>query len=385
MNKPIVLWTGIPSFHIIGPFLKLAKSHETFCVCHMPISSFRRDCWKIPDFDNLNVVYLKEQKNVRSFVEGFLSKTKEATHFISGFGNQGGTRTFWKIAPEFKVKPIAIAERPNPQKNPFKALLRDAYYCARIRAISRRISAVLCMGSLSVETFRKYGFPSRKLLQYMYTSTVPFPELPLEVSVGSPLRFVYVGRDDIWIKGLDLLVEALQGFSRDQLSFDFIGPDSNSDICRLICNNGLESFVRVLGKMPNDQIPINLANKYDVLALTSRYDGWGMTVSEAIFSGIGVLTSEACGSRDIVSSSGAGKIIPRSSVSAIRTTLRDLVNNPAVVREWKIRARAYREQLCAEKMASYLEEVITYVDRKCSGKKPSAYWVEKSPNSIDFV
>lgn len=375
MSKPIVLWTNIPSFHLIGPFLKLSESRRTICVCREATSILRADMWRTPDLGNLEIFYLSKQNNVDFFVDNFLKETKDAIHFISGFGNQPGTKTFWRLAPKFNIKPIAIAERPNPQKNPVKAFLRDAYYYAKMRMVSRRISAVLCMGSLSVEAYRKYGFPPRKLLHCMYTSAFPFPELPSEVSVGAPLRFVYVGRDDIWIKGLDLLVDALRGFTPDQLTFDFIGPDPDSWINQFACDNNLSGVIRLQGKIPNDKITQKLANDFDVLVLPSRYDGWGMTVSEALFSGIGVLTSDACGSHDVVSASGAGKVIPRGSVDAIKAALLDLVNTPAKVHEWKVCARAYREQLRSEKLAAYLEEVVSYVERDCTGEKPIPYWL----------
>ena len=78
----------------------------------------RAGMWKVPDLGNLEVFYLEEQENVNSFVEGFLAKTKDATHFISGFGTLSGTQTFWRLAPKFNIKPIVIAERPDPKKNP---------------------------------------------------------------------------------------------------------------------------------------------------------------------------------------------------------------------------------------------------------------------------
>lgn len=378
MTKPIVLWTNIPSFHLIGPFQKLAETRETICVCRQATSSHRSDMWKAPDFGKLQVVYLKDKEHPNRFVQEFLAQYKGAAHFMSGFGTQPGTETFWKLAPRFRIKPIALAERPNPQRNPVKALLRDAYYAARIRAISKWLGAVLCMGSLSVDAYRRYGIPKRKLLPYMYTSALPFPELPEKVEIGAPLRFVYVGRDDPWIKGLDLLAEALKGLTPEQLTFDFIGPNPDSWLAKFAEENGLSGVIRVLGKLPNDQIAPKLANEYDVLALVGRYDGWGMTVSEALFSGLGVLASDACGSQDVARASGAGKVLPKGSVDAIRSAIRELVDNPSQVLEWKNRARAYRDALRAERLAPYLEEVVEYAERGCSGEKPNPYWLEGS-------
>ena len=377
MTKPIVLWTNIPSFHLIGPFRDLSDSRPTICVCQKKMLFSRAGMWKVPDLGNLEVFYLEEQENVNSFVEGFLAKTKDATHFISGFGTLSGTQTFWRLAPKFNIKPIVIAERPDPKKNPFKALLRDVYYCARTRTISQRIGAVLCMGSLGVNAYLKYGFPACKLLNFMYSSAFPFPELPEKIEVGTPLRFVYVGVDNKWRKGLDLLTKALRGFTPNQLTIDMIGIDSNSWIADFSKANGLDGVIRLLGKIRSDEIAAKLAQDYDVLVLLSRHDGWGMTVSEALFSGIGVVTTNACGSHDIVSASGAGKVVPKGSIGAIKTTLLDLVNNPSKACEWKARARIYREKLRTEKLASYLEEVVLYVERNCSGEKPVAYWTER--------
>lgn len=62
MSKPIVLWTNIPSFHIIGPFLKLSESRRIVCVFQNATSSLRADMWRTPNLGDIEIFYLSEQK-----------------------------------------------------------------------------------------------------------------------------------------------------------------------------------------------------------------------------------------------------------------------------------------------------------------------------------
>ena len=197
-----------------------------------------------------------------------------------------------------------------------------------------------------------------KTLPYMYTNGLPFPELPEKIEIGTPLRFVYVGGDEKWRKGLDVLTEALRGFTPEQLTFDMIGIGPDSWVADFARANALEGVIRPLGKMQSDEIAPKLARDYDVLVLSSRHDGWGMTVSEAVLSGIGALVTDKCASRDVVEASGAGRVMTAGSVESTRAAIRLCVDSPETALAWKEKARAYRDDLRPEKLAGYLEETV---------------------------
>lgn len=377
MKKDVVLWTNIPSHHMIGPFRTLANSRKVHCVCREPISKFREGIWKTPELGAMEVVYLLEKDDPGAYIDEMLAKTQDAVHFISGFGDLPEMKLIWKRIKQTDLKPVILAERPNPQQNKLKACMRDLYYSYKIHSLAPKIGAILCMGKISVDDYRSYGLPEHKALVYMYTNGLPFPELTSTVEIGKPVRFVFVGRDSRWIKGLDVLVQALRGFSADQLAFDFIGPDKNSWLADFIKKNSSHDNIRLLGKFPSDEIATKLAQEYDVLVLSSRYDGWGMTVSEALLSGIAAIVTDKCGSQDVVEASGAGEVVMGGNEESLRAAIQSCVDDPQKVLAWKERARAYRDDLRPEKLASYLEAVIDYVEKGSQGVKPNAYWLKE--------
>ena len=377
MNKAVVLWTNIPSHHSIGPFRELANSRKVCCVCREPISKLREDIWKTPELGAMEVVYLLEKDNLEAYIAELIDKTQDAVHFVSGFGDLPELKLLWKCIKQTEIKPIVIAERPNPQQNKFKASLRDLYYSYKIRSLASKVAAILCMGKIAVNAYCSYGIPERKALPYMYTNGLPFPELTSNAEINKPLRFVYVGGDHKWRKGLDILAQALQPFTADQLAVDFIGPEKDSWLAEFAENNCSPNVIRLLGKLQSDQIATKLAQEYDILVLPSRYDGWGMTVSEAVLSGIPAIVTDRCGSKDVVEASGAGIVIPARNVASLRAAIQTCVDDPQMVLAWKERARTYRDNLRPEKLASYLEAVIDYVEKGSRGVKPNAYWLKE--------
>ena len=375
MKKDVVLWTHIPSHHTIGPFRELANSRNVYCMCRKATSKLRGDIWKTPDFGALGVEYLLEKDDVKASIDDFLDKTSDAVHFVAGFGDLPEFKLFWKGAKKRKINPIVIAERPNPQRSALKSFLRDAYYSYVVRSLSSTTGAALCMGKIGVDAYRALGLSDEKTLPYMYTNGLPFPELPEKIEIGTPLRFVYVGGDEKWRKGLDVLTEALRGFTPEQLTFDMIGIGPDSWVADFARENALDGVIRPLGKMQSDEIAPKLARDYDVLVLSSRHDGWGMTVSEAVLSGIGALVTDRCASRDVVEASGAGRVMTAGSVESTRAAIRLCVDSPETARAWKEKARAYRDDLRPEKLAGYLEETVEYVESRYQAKKPNPYWL----------
>lgn len=377
MKKGVVFWTYYPSPFVIAPFRELANTRKVYCICREPLEKLREDIWNVPESGAMEILYLLKKDNPELHIAELLNKTQDAVHFIFGFGDLPEMKLVWKHIKRASIKPIVMAEYPHPQRNnELKACLRDFYYSCRIRSLASKISAMLCMGEIGVNTYCSYGLSKSKALVYMYTHALPFPKLTPNAEIKEPLRFVFIGRDSIWIKGLDVLAQALQGFSANQLTFDFIGPDQDSWLAEFTRKNSLQNVIRLLGKIPSDRTVAKLTQDYDVLVLSSRYDGWGLTVSEAVLSGIGAIVTDGCASQDVVKASGAGVVVKSGNVASLRAAIQACVDNPQKVLAWKERARSYRDDLRPEKLASYLDAVIDYVEKGYQGNKPVPYWLK---------
>ena len=91
--------------------------------------------------------------------------------------------------------------------------------------------------------------------------------------------------------------------------------------------------------------------------------------------GIGVLVSDATGSKDLIEASGAGAIVPAGNPADWTAAIRNVIENPALVEEWKEQARAFRDQIAATNVGDYLTTVLRLAFCR-EGARPLAPWAK---------
>jgi len=109
----------------------------------------------------------------------------------------------------------------------------------------------------------------------------------------------------------------------------------------------------------------------DVLVLPSTFDGWGLTVNEALHAGVPVVVSHGCGVADIVQARPSwGKVTSVGDVPALATALRGIQTNqpsyrpdPAEVATW----------LGCGRMTEYFLSCVRW-GRGAEKSKPSLPW-----------
>lgn len=121
-------------------------------------------------------------------------------------------------------------------------------------------------------------------------------------------NIIQVSRLEHIKKGQDLLIEALcllikKGF---EIKLSFIGEgQSMAYLKQLILDNGIEKNVEFLGKRPQTYIYKHLCD-YDLFVQPSRYEGFGLTVAEAMAAKVPVLVSDGQGPSEITCSNKFG-------------------------------------------------------------------------------
>lgn len=112
------------------------------------------------------------------------------------------------------------------------------------------------------------------------------------------LRIVMVSRLEHDKKGQDLLIRAaaaLQG----AVTVDFIGIGSSMEYLKqLTAELHAGEYVRFLGKQTQDYVAAHLAD-YDLFVQPSRWEGFGLTVAEAMAACVPVLVSEGQGPAEV--------------------------------------------------------------------------------------
>ncbi len=125
-----------------------------------------------------------------------------------------------------------------------------------------------------------------------------------------PFRVVQVGRLDHRIKGQDILLRALQDVVRsvgcEEIALDFIGEGPSKEYLTTLAEElGVAGQCRFLGGQPRKKIYEQL-HTYDLLVQPSRYEGFGLTVVEAMVARIPVLVSDMEGPMEIIANGKHG-------------------------------------------------------------------------------
>ena len=118
----------------------------------------------------------------------------------------------------------------------------------------------------------------------------------------TPFRIVQCGRVVCDIKGQDILVRAIAGLTAKgyDVSVDFIGEAFDKDpLCELARELGVEDRINFLGLKDRDYIYSHLKD-YDLFVQPSRYEGFGLTLVEAMAAKIPVLASDVDGPAEIL-------------------------------------------------------------------------------------
>jgi glycosyltransferase involved in cell wall biosynthesis len=156
------------------------------------------------------------------------------------------------------------------------------------------------------------------------------------------LLLLYLGRWDIYNKGLDLLLRALADDPslRSNCRVQIAGKGSSRQrraLQHLILSLRLEDQVSLLGYLPDTDVAIRSA---DALILPSRFDGFGQVVIETIAAGTPAIVSAKAGSSEFLGHQH-GVVVVEPNVPSIAEGLRTVSTVKEQLRSAAISARSY--------------------------------------------
>ena len=157
---------------------------------------------------------------------------------------------------------------------------------------------------------RDYGVESIVVENGILTAN--FHKRPLRPA-QQPLHIVQVSRLEHNKKGQDLLIEAVAKM-KGLFTVDFIGDGNSLAYLQSLTERlGVSSNVRFLGKQTQAYIAENLC-RYDLFVQPSRYEGFGLTVVEAMVAQVPVLVSAGQGPAEVTCGDTYGWTFENGSV-----------------------------------------------------------------------
>lgn len=176
-----------------------------------------------------------------------------------------------------------------------------------------------------------------------FTSNALLPETQLNWRADNPVRLYFLGRLDIYNKGIDLLLKAFAEVAQQvDARLTIQGPDWANERLQLEAQAAQLGIQEILEFLPPDygKTPPEMIAAHDVLCVPSRFEGFSLSALEAMLAGRPVLVTEIAGIAPHVQASQCG-VVAQPTVESIKAGLLDLIQARS---EWKamgLRGRDY--------------------------------------------
>jgi glycosyltransferase involved in cell wall biosynthesis len=245
---------------------------------------------------------------------------------------------------------------PNSKWRPLMNPVRRCY----AMLINWRSSGALAIGKMAIRDFIDWGVRP-ELIRFLPYSIAPVCEgVADSPRATNGLRFLFLGMLNAR-KAVDVLLSA---FMRVAARF----PDARLSLVGLDESQGYyRQMVESLGIGPQVQFqgPVaarsvsQVLGEHDVLVLPSRFDGWGMVLSEAASMGLALIASDACGAaHHLIDDGTAGYLVPKGDEEALANAMISYCKEPQTVLMHGARSRGLFADLLPGKNVVRLQTAI---------------------------
>jgi glycosyltransferase involved in cell wall biosynthesis len=186
----------------------------------------------------------------------------------------------------------------------------------------------------------------------------------LDQPVGAGDFLLYIGRIDVYMKGLDVLIEAFSRLTGRRVALTIAGSGKASDHRRLrrqVERSGLSARVNLLGR-------VSEARKNELLrdclffVMPSRFEGWGIAALEANAAGKAVVATNIDGLSEAVVDNHTAILVPPDNAAALSDAMQCLMQQPdrrrRLGRQGRRRARGFSWSRVAARQAAVYEAVV---------------------------
>ena len=205
------------------------------------------------------------------------------------------------------------------------ALRKHVYWHAFERPLLQGAAAIQVLDQRHQRNLSRRGVTGPFLVSPNGCFPVEVQRSPM--TAGRRTRMLLFGRLDIYHKGIDLLLGALQIIlRRHDVDLTIQGPehDPREKINRLILEAGLRDRARCLAP-EYDLPPSDVMSQYDMVVMPSRFEGFGLSALEAMVAERVVLITTEAGIAPHVEKSKCGVVID-PTIDGIIKGLEDLIS-----------------------------------------------------------
>jgi glycosyltransferase involved in cell wall biosynthesis len=181
--------------------------------------------------------------------------------------------------------------------------------------------------------------------------------------IAEPKVVTYLGRIH-WSKGVDHLVRALAGSRfRRETRLLIIGPDDGyrAKVANLARELGLAHSVTFIDTLTGEQ-KLEAYVDTDAVVYAGQTESFGMVPFEAAMCGVPAITSAGTACGELLSSFGAGFVVPYGDVPKLAQAIDGILENrQETAQKVSVAREKIKEGLCWEKIAQQYEEAYSSV------------------------
>ncbi len=369
-KQSVLIITNMPVHHQIELFDAIHSSEEVKLeVCYLRKMSAGR-LWKSSvDIKHshffLQEIRIRDHWYINREVNLLLSYIKDADLVVIGQYASITMQIAMYYASLIKVPWVFWSETISGVKYAAKPLLKSDGLRVLLRRIAifpiRRWSA-LCWGvgdkaissfnaALSHQSFDKFCY---------YSDLSPFLDLSSNDDNHEPFSFLFSG-SLIFRKGFDLVIDAVNKLvtnSQENFQIHVLG---SGNLQKEIPDH-LHHLFCLHGFIQRDSLPRYYENK-DVFLFPSRYDGWGMSLIEAMAAGIPAIASpEAGAAQEIIQNGTNGWYLETLTAFELATKMEwCLVNRdklPHVSSQAQLSAMNYHVDVGAKRFLALVDNIL---------------------------
>lgn len=256
--------------------------------------------------------------------------------------------------------PVIVTEHIDP------VMLPAGFIWEKFRRATYPMSSCLVSVSSGVDSyFRWLPKSKRKVIFNPLVETKVDTNTSLEQFFEKDKNYIVAMGRFVRQKGFDLLIK---GFARlkdryPNWTLTILGDgDLRPQLESLRDELGLENRVHLPGIVKN---PHQILKRADIFVLSSRYEGFGMALTEAMACGLPVISADCpSGPREIIRDGVDGVLVPPEDIDALAVAMDRLMSDEAERNRLASRAMEVSERFGLEKVMGMWEEVLNRVTRE---------------------
>lgn len=171
-------------------------------------------------------------------------------------------------------------------------------------------------------------------------------------------RFISVGRFSAGHKGFDILIKAFAIFAKDNSDWtlEIVGEGPEESLYRqLITKYELEE--RILLTPFTRDIQSHYASS-SVYVLSSRWEGFGLVLIEAMSHGLPIIASDLPVTRELLQGKGVALLFERENVNELANHLHTMADSSILIEEMGNKAKAYSKEFQMESIIQGWKKII---------------------------